>query len=444
MALQAPKGTADLLPADAQLLNIIIQAARRVFTTFGYQYLETPAFEYTEVFVRGIGEATDVVGKEMFHVCSRHAITKLSDGEQLKSDERMALRPEGTAGVARAIVQHNLVSPGAPPAKLWYAGQMFRHERPQKGRLRQFHQIGLECVGAKEPVADAEVIIALMRFFAACGIPQDAMRLFVNSMGDENCRPIYRNVVRDYINANASGLCDECRRRADTNPLRAFDCKNPSCVSVMQEAPKISAYLCDDCNEHYSKVKGYLANADIDYVQEPRLVRGLDYYTRTVFEVQVDTGLGSQNAIGGGGRYDRLIEEFGGKPTSGLGFAVGVERIALVLEALGVKTAGLPSPDVFVAAAPAPADYNSEVLKSVFACTLALRDAGIIAEQDLQSRSLKSQFKLADKLGARFCVVIGYDEVAAGKVRLRDLFTHEEQELLMTGLLDVITNKLAS
>jgi histidyl-tRNA synthetase len=439
MALQAPRGTNDILPDQAQAFHLMESAARQVFSLAGYRQIATPAFELTEVFVRGIGEATDVVGKEMFHVFSQAAAQKLAAGEALKSDERLTLRPEGTAGVARAAVQHNLVPPGAVPAKLWYAGPMFRHERPQKGRLRQFHQIGLELLGASEPAADAEVILMLMRFFVACGIPQGSMRLLLNSMGDMSCRPAYREQIRSYILAHEHELCPECVRRAQTNPLRAFDCKNPACAETMAEAPFITDALCDDCAGHYEQVKELLGDAGIAFTEAPRLVRGLDYYTRTVFEVQVDAGLGSQNAIGGGGRYDKLLEEFGGKPTCGLGFAVGLERIALVLDELGAGGAGEAAPKVFVAAAgDAP-----EVRRAAFSAAQALWAEGVCAETDLQARSLKSQLKLADKLGAAYCVVIGPDELASGRVALRNMATHSEQDVALSGLVAALGDELA-
>jgi len=430
MALQAPRGANDLLPAQAQAFQCLEQAAAQTFTPYGYQRVSTPAFELTEVFVRGIGQATDVVGKEMFHVFSQHAAAKLAAGEPLKADEQLTLRPEGTAGVARAAVQHNLVPPGAPPVKLWYSGPMFRHERPQKGRLRQFHQIGVEFLGASGASADAETIIMLLRFFQACGLPLAAMRLYVNSMGDDACRPAYRAQVADYIRAHSGELCEECVRRADTNPLRAFDCKNPACAEVMSAAPLITDALCPDCAAHYAEVLALLDEAGLAYERNPRLVRGLDYYTRTVFEVQVDVGLGSQNAIGGGGRYDKLLEEFGGKPTPGLGFAVGLERIALALEALGSGLGALPGPAVFVAAA----GEEAEVRAAAFGAVQRLREAGLAAELDHQGRSLKSQLKLADKLGARYAVVLGADELASGTARLRDLSSHEEREVALEGL----------
>ncbi|MDR1421739.1 MAG: histidine--tRNA ligase [Coriobacteriales bacterium] len=434
MTYQAPPGTYDLLPERAQVFNSIRQSAFELFGRYGYLPIETPVFEQLDVFVRGIGDATDVIGKEMYLVLSQHALAKLAQGGKAPEvSSILALRPEQTAGVARAVVQHQLASPGGAPVKLVYAGPMFRHEHPQKGRYREFRQIGVECLGAAEPSADAEVIIMLMRFFAELGIPRDRMRLLLNSMGDDSCRPAYRQQIQDYILAHAGDLCAECVRRADSNPLRAFDCKNPGCQTIMADAPLIADVLCDECRTHYDAVRAYLDAADIDYEEAPRLVRGLDYYTRTVFEVQVTEGLGAQNAIGGGGRYDRLIEDFGGKPTPGLGFAVGFERIWLVLESLeALKSANfeLGAPRVFLAT------VENAARPLAFELARQLRDAGISAELDHQARSLKSQFKLADRLKAAFVAILGPDELADGKLTLRDMATREESLLALTDIVE--------
>ena len=327
MAINAPEGTRDLLPDEALFWNQFKQTAAEVFGTYGYLPIETPIMEQTELFVRGIGEATDVVSKEMFTAISGENLRRwVEEGKAPKAKSRLSLRPEGTAGVVRAVVQHDLVPQGAAPAKLMYAGPMFRAERPQKGRQRQFNQVGVECLGAEEPTIDAEAIIMLMRFYEKAGIPRDSMRLLLNSMGCEQCRPAYRELVRAYMDEHADELCDTCMTRAEMNPLRAFDCKNPQCAAIMADAPKITDHLCDECREHYDAVKALLDGAGVVYEEDYKLVRGLDYYTRTVFEVQVDNGMGAQNAIGGGGRYDKLAEEVGGRPTPGLGFALGFER----------------------------------------------------------------------------------------------------------------------
>ena len=338
-----------------------------------------------------------------------------------KPRQRMAMRPEGTAGVVRAAVEHNFVPQGGTPAKLWYAESMFRGERPQKGRLRQFHQVGVEWLGASDPAADAESIIMLIKFYEQMGFSPADMKLMINSMGDAECRPAYREKVKQFILDHKDEMCEDCLERAEINPLRAFDCKNESCHAVMKDAPLISDNLCDDCRAHYEQVKAYLDAAGISYVEDPTLVRGLDYYTRTVFEVEIpNAGVG---AIGGGGRYDGLVELEGGKPTPGVGFAVGFERIMLALEALGVAAEPAAPSCVYVACA------GAEQAPVVFDTVLALREAGIRCEADRTGRSLKAQFKQADKMGATLCVVIGPDEVEAGAVTLRDMESHEQVQV---------------
>lgn len=424
MAYNAPEGTADMLPAAARLWRSTVDSAAKLFGTYGYEPIYTPLFEITDVFTHGIGEATDVVGKEMFVVRSgenyKRALAE-GDDSKLKSKQKLSLRPEGTAGVVRAVVQHNLVEQGAAPAKLFYAGPMFRAERPQKGRLRQFHQIGAECLGSTEPTADAEMIIMLMRFFEKMGVPMGKTRLLINSMGDDNCRPAYRESVRQFILDHEGEMCEECRRRADTNPLRAFDCKNEACARVMENAPKITDHLCDDCREHYEQVKALLDAAGVKYIEDPTLVRGLDYYTRTVFEVQVVEGMGSQSAIGGGGRYDKLAEIEGGRPTPGLGFALGFERMVLALEAAGTLADSPKRVDGYIAC------VDPSVRATAFDLVCAARDAGLLVEMDHQGKSLKSQFKMADKLGVRVVIVLGPDELAQGKARVRNMSTHAER-----------------
>ena len=421
MAIQAPEGTKDLLPDEALFWNQFKATAAEVFGCYGYVPIETPIVEQTELFVRGIGEATDVVSKEMFTAVSGENLKKLLEGGTIKSKSRLSMRPEGTAGVVRAVVQHDLVPQGAAPAKLMYAGQMFRAERPQKGRQRQFNQVGIECLGAEEPTVDAEAIIMLMRFYEKVGIPTEVTRLYVNSMGCDSCRPAYRELVRAYMAEHADELCETCMTRAEINPLRAFDCKNPACAEVMEGAPKITDHLCDDCRSHYESVKELLDGAGVAYEENPKLVRGLDYYTRTVFEAQVVDGLGSQNAIGGGGRYDKLAEEVGGRPTPGLGFALGYERCMLALQAAGVEFPKAQRCDLFIAC------VDASVRAKAFGLVQACRDAGFVCEMDHQSRSLKSQFKLADKLGATRVAILGPDELEQGCVKLRDMASHEEE-----------------
>lgn len=459
MALKAPEGAKDLLPDEAKYWSQFKQVAADVFGRYGYVEIETPMFEQTELFVRGIGEATDVVSKEMFQVTSggnmelrvgeaakradekgelaEADVMALVAGAPLKPKSRLSLRPEGTAGVVRAVVDHNLVPQGSAPVKLMYAGPMFRAERPQKGRQRQFNQIGIECLGAEAPSVDAEAIIMLMRFYEAIGIPVESMNLLVNSMGCDNCRPAYRDLVKAYILKHANEMCDECIRRAEINPLRAFDCKNSECSTVMEGAPKITDHLCDDCRTHHNQVENYLGDANITFEEDPRLVRGLDYYTRTVFEVQVSNGLGSQNAIGGGGRYDKLAEEVGGRPTPGLGFALGYERCVLALQATGFTFPTALSCDVFIAC------VDDSVRAQAFSIAQTCRDNGLNADIDHQARSLKSQFKLADKLNAQAVFVLGPDELATGSIKVRNMESHEEATVNLATL-DRVLAKLRS
>ncbi len=434
---QRVQGTEDLYGGYMRAWQRMQDVAREVFGTYGFDMIETPAIEQVATFVHGIGESTDVVRKEMFRVFSGALVENLlaKGSEQgLKAKQRLALRPEGTAGVVRAAVQNNMVPQGSAPAKLWYAGPMFRGERPQKGRLRQFHQVGVEWLGAPDPASDAECIIMLMRFFERLGFDPKSLRLCINSMGDAACRPAYRDKVRTFILDHAGEMCADCLERAELNPLRAFDCKNAHCREVMAEAPLAPDNLCDECDQHYEQVKRYLDEAGIRYEEDPTLVRGLDYYTRTVFEVEVvGSGVG---AIGGGGRYDGLMELEGGKPTPGLGFAVGFERIVLALQAQGVDLGGKPEGCVYVACTP-------DVRPQVFGVALALRDAGLRVEADHQGRSLKSQFKQADKLGALVCVVLGTDEVAAGMATLRDMRTHEQVQVAQADLASTVAERMA-
>lgn len=422
MNARAPKGTADMLPDVARAWEHLQRTAQDLFARYGYEPIYTPIFEHTEVFTRAIGEATDIVSKEMYTF-------------EDKGGRSITLRPEGTASVVRSSLEHSLTANGQS-AKLYYAGPMFRYERPQKGRMRQFWQIGLEALGMAEPTADAEVIVVLMRFFEELGIPRGSMRLLINSMGDDVCRPAYRSKVAEFIRTHGDVLCDECNRRAETNPLRAFDCKNPACIEVMTTAPLLRNELCDECASHYSSVKELLDGMGVVYEEDPSLVRGLDYYTRTVFEVQVDAGLGSQNAIGGGGRYDRLMQEYGGPATPGLGFALGFERTLLAMQAAGVAVLGPARAQVYIACV-------EEGLRGVaFATAQELRDEGVAAEIDHQARSLKSQFKQADRLGARFVVVVGPDEIAEGAVTIRDMATKTETRTPLGELAERITTLL--
>ncbi len=437
MQAQKAEGTKDLIGREMRAWQRMQEVAASVFEPYGFAPIETPAIEQVDVFVHGIGQSTDVVRKEMFRVFSGANFARvLEEGTdaKLKAKQRLALRPEGTAGVVRAVVENNLVPQGAAPFKAYYAEAMFRGERPQKGRLRQFHQVGIEWLGAPDPAADAECIIMLMEFYKRLGFDLSKLRLLINSMGDPACRPAYRDQVRSFILNHADEMCDECRERAELNPLRAFDCKNDHCHEVMADAPLMGDNLCDECREHYEQVKRYLDAAGIEYVEDPTLVRGLDYYTRTVFEVEAPgAGVGS---IGGGGRYDGLVELEGGKHTPGVGFAVGFERALLALEAFGGEMAIEEPACVYVA------NVSSDQRADVFSVSRELRAAGIRTEADYQSRSLKAQFKQADKLGASLMVIIGADELAEGKVKLRDMRSHDEVLVALDTVVDEVRARL--
>lgn len=435
---QRVKGTEDLFGRNMRAWQKMQDVAASVFGPYGFDQIETPAIEQLDVFVHGIGQSTDVVRKEMFRVFSGanfQTILEKGGEDSLKASQRLALRPEGTAGVVRSVVENNLVPQGSAPFKGWYAEAMFRGERPQKGRLRQFHQVGIEWLGAPDAAADAECIIMLMELYRRLGFDMSGLRLLINSMGCPECRPAYRDQVKAFILDHADDMCDECRERAELNPLRAFDCKNERCHAIMADAPLMRDHLCDDCRAHYEQVKAYLDAAGIEYVEDPTLVRGLDYYTRTVFEVECPgAGVGS---IGGGGRYDGLVEISGGKPTPGVGFAVGFERAFLALEAQGVDLgAGAPS-CIYVANA------GAELRGEVFSLANELRAAGVRSECDYQGRSLKAQFKQADKVGARLMLVIGGDELAQGKVKLRNMETHEEQLVDRAAVVEAVKAALA-
>ena len=404
---RAPKGTADMLPDIARAWEHLQRTAQTMFAAYGYEPIYTPLFEHTDVFTRGIGEATDIVSKEMYTF-------------EDKGGRSITLRPEGTASVVRSALEHSLTANGRA-SKLYYAGPMFRYERPQKGRMRQFWQIGAEALNMPAPTVDAEVIALLWRYFGVLGIPAENMRLLLNSMGDESCRPAYREKVRGFILEHSDELCEECNRRADTNPFARSTARTSGASRSWPRRRCCATSCVTNAPSTTRDVKDALDGLGIPYVEDPSLVRGLDYYTRTVFEVQADAGLGSQNAIGGGGRYDRLMEEYGGPPTPGLGFALGFERTLLAMQAAGVEVPSPPLADVYVAA------VDDSVRGEVFGLTQALRETGIAAEMDHQSRSLKAQFKQADRLDARFVVVVGPDELVNGEVTLRDMATKEQK-----------------
>jgi len=417
---RAPKGTYDLLPDAAAERDVIVAAAARVFTAYGYRHIVTPEFEETGLFERGVGEATDIVRKEMYTFAD-------------KGGRLMTLRPEGTAPVARAYVEHGMHKL-PQPVKLWYHAPMFRYERPQAGRYREHHQIGAEAMGSAEPAVDAEVIVMLGQILGELGVT--GLRLAVNSMGDRECRPAYVALLREYLEAHAAELCQECRVRTQLNPLRTFDCKEPGCRAVMARAPHVVDHLCAGCRRHFAGVVELLRLAGLAPQVDFTLVRGLDYYTRTTFEFQSDKLGFAQSTVGGGGRYDYLVEQIGGPPTPGVGFGCGLERLTLACEAKAHPVGG---PPVYVVA------FAPERRADAFAVAQRLRAGGLPgAELDLAARSVKGQLKQASRLGARLAVLVGLDELAAETVRLRDLATGSEDDVTIDELPGRVTSLLAA
>ena len=407
---KAPRGTQDVLPADSYKWQYLEDTAIAVAKDFGYRELRTPVFEHTELFQRSVGETTDVVQKEMYTF-------------EDKGARSITLRPEGTAGAARALLEHSLHAE-ALPAKICYLTSCYRYEKPQAGRLREFHQFGIECFGAAEPQADAEVISVAYTLLETLGVT--GVKLHLNSIGCPACRANYHEALKAYFEANVETLCGTCRDRLDRNPMRILDCKSPVCHELAANAPVMLDFLCDECAEHFEKVKACLTAADIAFEIDPHIVRGLDYYTRTVFEF-VSDALGAQAVVCGGGRYDGLIEELGGPHLPSLGFGMGLERLLMILEAKEAKMPESPRPDIYIA------PLGAGAVNACFAMALKLRTGGVAVETDLVGRGLKAQMKYADKLRARTVLVLGDNELEAGVARLKDMETGEQTEVSLAG-----------
>jgi histidyl-tRNA synthetase len=415
--IQSIRGVKDILPSEMPLWHFLDSTARHLFETYGYEEIKIPVFEATELFARSIGAATDIVEKEMYTFPDR-------DGKSL------TLRPEGTASVIRAYIEHHLWAE-APLTKLYYAGPMFRHERPQAGRFRQFHQIGAEAVGSASPLLDAEQLTLLDRFFRALKISPTT--LLLNSLGCPLCRPRHRDALRTFLAPRVGRLCEACQRRFETNPLRILDCKREECRAATQDAPAITEYLGPECVSHFETVKTSLNDAGVGFRIEPRLVRGLDYYTKTAFEFTAE-GLGAQNTIAAGGRYDGLVEALGGPSTPGVGFALGIERVVALLK----QGSAAPRPSgVFVAA------LGEAAGRRLVPLLTALRDAGIRTETDYDRGSLKSQLRKADKLGARHVVILGDDEIARETAVVRDMETKAQHQVPFGDLLPYLTTQVS-
>ncbi len=408
MKIAGVKGMNDVLPADVARWQHMEEVAREVFALYGYREVRTPAVEHAQLFARGVGEATDIVNKEMYVF-------------EDKGEEMLALRPEGTAGTVRAFIEHGAYVEG--PQKWFYMGPMFRRERPQKGRYRQFHQIGCEAFGIAEPTIDAEQIALVSDYFERLGV---SAKLKLNSVGDASCRPAYLADLKSYLSGRAAELCADCKDRIERNPLRVLDCKVEGCQPVLDGAPRLVDRLCDGCRTHFDAVKGALGALGVAYEIDPRLVRGLDYYVRTAYELTSDA-LGSQSAVAGGGRYDRLVETLGGPPTPGIGFALGEERLAMILEKAG-RSAPARGPQVFFVSADAEGAVES------LRRAAELRRAGIACDLDPRGGKLKAQFKQAERVGARYGMVLGGNEVRTGQAKLKDMQTREETAVALSEL----------
>lgn len=416
--INIPKGTKDVLPQDSYKWQFIEKTARETAKLFDVKEIRTPTFEHTEVFLRGVGETTDIVNKEMY---------TFND----KGGRSITLKPEGTAGVARAFTENGMQS-SALPAKLFYITQCFRYERPQAGRLREFHQFGVEMLGSDKPDTDAEAIVLAKTFLDKLGVKN--LTLYINSIGCKDCRAKYHEALKAYLKDNYDELCGLCKDRFEKNPLRILDCKNPECKKITANAPKITDYLCDDCKAHFGKVQKLLSLAGVDFAIDPNIVRGLDYYTKTVFEF-VSENIGAQGTVCGGGRYDKLVSEFGGGEVPGIGFAVGIERILLLLENIGVKIPRDDTVRLYIA------PMGEEAEEKAFVLTDKLRKAGVITETDHMGRGIKAQFKYADKIGAEYVGVIGSDELLRGEIKLKKMSDGTEISVAFDNLAEYFGKK---
>lgn len=408
LVTKAIKGTKDVLPKDVHKNQYIEATALDIAEKYGYKEIRTPVFEHTELFQRGVGDTTDVVQKEMY---------TFDD----KGGRSITLRPEGTAGAVRSYLENGLCNE-ALPQKVCYIGPCFRYEKPQAGRLREFHQFGVECFGTASPLADAELIALGKSIFDTLEVKD--ISLEINSIGCPTCRAEYHKALKEYFSARADELCDTCRDRLDRNPMRILDCKSPVCSEIAKDAPVVIDYLCDECRQHFEAVQNYLDAMNIEYTINPKIVRGLDYYTKTVFEF-ITNSIGAQSAVAAGGRYDGLVDELGGQKTPSLGFAMGLERIMLLMEAQNAPFPDANVPDLFVVALGEKATLKAiEIVKD-------MRAEGFGALMDLNQRSVRAQMKYADKLGAKFNIVIGDNEVETGIAKLKNMASGEETEIAL-------------
>lgn len=400
MLVTGPRGTRDILPENSSNWQYIEKIMRDICSLYLYKEIRTPVFEHTELFLRGIGETTDIVEKEMYTFTDR-------------GKRSLTLRPENTAAVVRSFLENKLYA-DTLLNKLFYIGPMFRYDRPQAGRYRQFHQFGIEALGSKGPAIDAEIIVLAVQLLKKLGLSD--LTLYLNSVGCPQCRPLYREKLQDFLSEKTENLCSDCQSRLDRNPMRVLDCKKERCANQTQGAPHIVDCLCTECSTHFSQLKSLLTLAEVDFILNPRLVRGLDYYTKTAFEIQY-APLGAQSAVCGGGRYDGLVAECGGQATPGIGFAIGIERILLALEKQDLLPVISNAIDVYIA------PMGSDMQGMAFKLLCSLRENGVAAEMDFMEKNLKWQMRQANRYPAKFVAIIGEDEAAQGKVMLKNMLT---------------------
>jgi len=417
-AIKAPRGTHDILPEDIYKWHKVEETMRNLCRTFAYHEIRTPMFEHTELFYHGVGETTDVVQKEMYTFHD-------------KGDRSITLKPEGTSPVVRSFIENSLYA-GPQPSKLYYITPCFRYEKPQAGRLRAFHQFGVEVFGAMDPAIDAEVISLALSVFDKLGI--GGIELNINSIGCPECRKKYNEILREYFKPHLGELCETCRTRYEKNPLRILDCKSAECKEIYYKAPILLDHICDDCSAHFESLKKYLDEMGIKYTVDGTIVRGLDYYTKTVFEI-VSKNIGAQGTVCGGGRYNGLVESLGGPEMPGVGFGLGMERLMLLIENLGIELENDERPDIFIANIGDNADIYVQKLIS------DLRKNGICAERDYLKRSVKAQMKYADKIGAKFTIVLGDDEINNKSARIKNMETGEQTEIELSSVAEFLIQR---
>ncbi len=415
--INIPKGTKDVLPQEAYKWHYVENLARRTAKDFCASEIRTPTFEHTELFLRGVGDTTDIVNKEMYTF-------------EDKGGRSITLKPEGTAGVARAFIENSLYA-GVQPTKMYYITPVFRYERPQAGRLREHHQFGVEYYGSDSPYADVEVMMIAKTFFDRLGIKK--LKLNINSIGCKECRKNYNAALKEYLRARLGEMCPTCRERFEKNPLRILDCKEEGCKAITAGAPAILDYLCDGCRAHHESVCSQLTKLGIDFEVNPHIVRGLDYYTRTVFEF-ISSDIGAQGTVSGGGRYNDLIEDVGGKPCPAVGFGMGLERLILTMEALGLSFGEENVPDVYIA------PLCDEAKDEAMLIADKLRHAGISCDTDIIGRSFKAQLKYVNKTGAKYMIVIGTDEIATGNYQVKNMLSGNAEQVGRDDLVAYLNN----